>query len=41
MAVENDRSMKQILDGVALFPLIAGIVGMIVFAVVRNKRVIR
>jgi len=38
MVFDAERSTKQFLDGIALFPLIAGIVLMIVFAIARNKK---
>lgn len=34
---EHDRSIKQILDGLALFAPVAGAVSMFVFAPLRNK----
>ncbi len=40
MVHENDRTMKKFLDGIALFPLVAGIVGMIIFITIRNRRVV-
>lgn len=37
-AFEHDRGMKQILDGVALFALASGVIGMGIFIVSRNRR---
>ncbi|MFT7614097.1 MAG: hypothetical protein ACI9J3_003079 [Parvicellaceae bacterium] len=38
MVFDGDKSSKKFLDGIALFPLIAGIVLMIVFAIARNRK---
>ena len=35
---EHDRSVKQVLDGLALFAPVAGAVSMFVFAPIRNKK---
>jgi len=40
-AFEGDRNVKQFLDGIALLVGIAGIVGMGIFIVARNKRIQR
>ena len=37
----HDRSIRQMLDGLALFPLVVGIIGMIVFIIARNKMILK